>query len=181
MLVRRPPLKLKVYHGVAVQNPQKTSVRAKKSLKDIFCGTPCILTTSLSIQGCYCPVLVLLYICILATSLSIQGCYCPVLVLLYICILATSLSIQGSYCPVLVLLNICILATSLSIQGSYCPVLVQLYICILATSLFIQGSYCYIVQFQFRKFICSRILLSSADSVLLTSGTSLSNDISGKN
>ena len=41
MLVRRPPFKLKVNRKVAVQNPQNTSVRAKKSLKDIFCGTPC--------------------------------------------------------------------------------------------------------------------------------------------
>ena len=41
MLVRRPPFKLKVNQEFAVQNPQKTSVRAKKSLKDIFCGTPC--------------------------------------------------------------------------------------------------------------------------------------------
>ena len=43
MSIRRPPFKLKVNQQVAVQNPQKTSVRAKKSLKDIFCGTPCIL------------------------------------------------------------------------------------------------------------------------------------------
>ena len=42
MLVRRPPFKLKVNQAVAVQNPKKTSVRAKKSLKDIFCGTPCM-------------------------------------------------------------------------------------------------------------------------------------------
>ena len=42
MSVRRPPFKLKVNEVVAVQNPKKTSVRAKKSLKDIFCGTPCI-------------------------------------------------------------------------------------------------------------------------------------------
>ena len=42
MSVRRPPFKLKVNQGVAVQNPQKTSVRAKKLLKGIFCGTPCI-------------------------------------------------------------------------------------------------------------------------------------------
>ena len=38
MLVRRPSFKLKVNQEVAVQNPQKTSVGAKKSLKDIFVG-----------------------------------------------------------------------------------------------------------------------------------------------
>ena len=42
-LVQRPPFKLKVNQGVAVQKTQKTSLRAKESLKDIFCGTPCIL------------------------------------------------------------------------------------------------------------------------------------------
>ena len=31
----KSPLKLKV------QNPKKRSVRAKKPLEDIFCGTPC--------------------------------------------------------------------------------------------------------------------------------------------
>ena len=41
MSVRRPPFKLKVNQTVAVQNQQKTSVRAKKALKDIFCVTPC--------------------------------------------------------------------------------------------------------------------------------------------
>ena len=41
MSVQRPPFKLKVNLKVAVQNPKKTSVRAKKLLKDIFYGTPC--------------------------------------------------------------------------------------------------------------------------------------------
>ena len=49
MSVRRPPFKLKVTPIIAVQNPQQTSVRAKKSLKDIFCGTPCIYTIPLEI------------------------------------------------------------------------------------------------------------------------------------
>ena len=39
MYVRQPPFKLRVNQGVAVQNPQKRSMRAKKPLKDHFCGT----------------------------------------------------------------------------------------------------------------------------------------------
>ena len=38
MYVRRPPFKLRVKQGVAVQNPPKRSVRAKKPLKDNFVG-----------------------------------------------------------------------------------------------------------------------------------------------
>ena len=36
------PIKFKVNEKVAVQKPQKRSVRVKKPLKDIFGGTPCI-------------------------------------------------------------------------------------------------------------------------------------------
>ena len=51
MSVRRPPFRLKVNQKVANQNPQKTSVRANKSLKDIFCGTPCIQIENIYVDG----------------------------------------------------------------------------------------------------------------------------------